>query len=294
MFGIKSRLERNLPRWWVTIQNYRAVHGRFPNLIRPQTFNEKVLHRIVFDRRPVLTQVADKWSVRSYVESRLGPQILPEVYYVTTRPETIRFDKLPNEFVIKATHGCQWVQIVTDKNTLDCAAAIQTCAGWLKQSYYEFGGEWPYKNIEPRIIVERLINDGSGGAPIDYKLFVFDGKVELVQVDVDRFTNHRRGLYSCGWEKLDVLLEFGDICSPVSRPPHLADMISAAEALGRGLDFVRVDFYDTSERFYLGELTTTPGGGMDRFRPQQFDRYLGDHWKLPQLSGRALLSLFGA
>lgn len=39
---------------------------------------------------------------------------------------------------------------------------------------------------------------------------------------------------------------------------HLYGMISAAEVLGKGMDFIRADFYDTPDRLYLGELTTTP------------------------------------
>ena len=120
----------------------------------------KVLHRILFDRRAVLTQVADKAAVRDYVEARLGRQLLPERYYITIDPDTIPFDKLPDRFVVKRTHGSGWVQIVTDKSTLDRATLIETCRGWLRQSYYEATREWVYKNIEPRIIVEQFIDDG--------------------------------------------------------------------------------------------------------------------------------------
>jgi hypothetical protein len=58
-------------------------------------------------------------------------------------------------------------------------------------------------------------------------------------------------------------------------------MIAAAQTLCRDLDFVRADFYDTAERLYFGELTTTPECATGRFRPQQFDRYLGGRWTLP-------------
>jgi hypothetical protein len=57
-------------------------------------------------------------------------------------------------------------------------------------------------------------------------------------------------------------------------------MIVAAEMLGTGLDFIRADFYDTPERLYFGELTTTPGSGKEHFQPKDFDRYLGGKWRL--------------
>ena len=281
MSSVKDCIWKALPDSLFAIGNYQISHRRVPRLIRPRTFTEKVLHRMLFDRRAVLTQLADKAAVRSYVEARLGPEIMPALYYMTTRPETIPFDDLPERFVVKPTHGSGWVEVVTGKSTLDRAALIETCRGWLQQSFYEVTREWVYKHIEPRILVEEFIDDGTGGPPIDYKLFVFAGRVELIQVDTDRFTGHRRRLYTPAWKKLDVRLRYRDIHADLPQPPHLAEMIAAAETLGKDLDFIRADFYDTPQRLYFGELTTTPESGLARFYPKEFDRHLGACWKLP-------------
>ncbi|QZA89077.1 hypothetical protein K0C01_02650 [Salinarchaeum sp. IM2453] len=48
--------------------------------------------------------VEDKWRVREYVEQKVGDNILPEVYHVTDDPNTIPFDELPDEYVIKPNH----------------------------------------------------------------------------------------------------------------------------------------------------------------------------------------------
>ena len=109
------------------------------------------------------------------------------------------------------------------------------------------------------------------------------GAVEMIQVDTARFSDHRRRLYTPTWEKLPVLYRYDDISGECPRPCHLQQMIAAAEALGRGLDFIRADFYDTPDRVYLGELTTTPECGYGRFRPDEFDHHLGRRWKLPNL-----------
>lgn len=204
MLTIRNRVKNLLPDWLISIRKFRKRHGVFPNLIRPVTFNEEVLHRILFDRRGVLTQMEDKAAVRSYVESRLGPHILPKLYYLTNRPETIPFDELPERFVVKPTHGSGWDQVVTDKSALDRAALIEKCTGWLNQSYYKITREWAYKNIPPRIMVEELIDDGSGAAPNNYRLFVFGGTTEFILVDVGRSTDLRRLLYSPAWQKSDV------------------------------------------------------------------------------------------
>jgi hypothetical protein len=129
-------------------------------------------------------------------------------------------------------------------------------------------------------MIEEFIDDGSGAAPDDYKLYVFDGAVKLIQVSRGRFTHHRVRLYSPDWRRFDVLFEFDDIIGDVPPPVHLDEMISAAQILGKEFDFIRIDLYDTPERLYLGELTVTPFRGLHRFRPKEFDDYLGGHWNL--------------
>jgi len=281
ILSIKQRIRKILPHWIILIREHRRLHGEFPNIIRPVTFSEKILWRNLFDRRSLLTQIADKAAVRSYIESRLGAQVLPQLYHLTTRPEGIPFDTLPDSFVVKPTHGSGWCQLVTDKSTLDRAALIETCSGWLNRSYYRETGEIVYKHIQPRILVEQFIDDGKGRPASDYKLFVFGGRVEFIYVVTDRFTHHKRRLYTPTWERLDVRLESDDHAEgDVPPPPHLADMIAAAETLGGDWGFIRTDFYDTPAQLYVGELTMTPGGGRYRFHPKEFDRYLGTRWKL--------------
>jgi len=276
MPSITGRVKKALPSWLILIRRYRKAHGVFPNLVRPATLNEKILYRILFDRRLVLTRVADKAAVRPYVESRLGPQVLPKLYCLTTRPDTIPFDQLPDRFVVKPTHGSGWVQIVTNKSALDRGALVDLCTRWLNQSYYEITREWVYKGIQPQIMVQEFIDDGSGSRPNDYRLFVFGGTVELIQVDVGHLTTGRVRLYTPTWEKL-APERGGD----VPQPAHLAEMIAAARTLCGHLDFVRVDFYDTAERLYFGELTTSPEGAMGQFLLKGLDRHLGARWQVP-------------
>jgi len=172
--------------------------------------------------------------------------------------------------------------VVTDKSALDRVALIKTCSGWLNRSYYQETGEIVYKHIQPRILVEQFIDDGSGAPASDYKLFVFRGRVEFIYVVTDRLTDHKRRLYTPAWEKLAVRIESEEVEGGVPPPPHLAEMIAAAETLGRDWDFIRVDLYDTPDQPYFGELTMTPGGGRYRFHPKEYDRYLGTLWRRRQ------------
>ena len=224
--------------------------------------------------------MADKVACRSYVEARLGDGILPVIYHITDDPRTIVLDQLPRKFVVKGTHGSGWVQVVNDKAKLDRAALLRVCDLSLARELLPKDARVGLQGHPPRLIVEEFIDDGSGGVPRDYKLFVFDGMVAMIQVDSDRFSDHRRRLYSPAWEQLPVF-SYDDIEGDVAHPPHLAQMIAAAQTLGEAMDFVRVDFFDTPQRLCFGELTTTPECAMGGFRPKEYDLLLGQLWKLP-------------
>ena len=56
---------------------FKGVHGRLPNILRPRTFNEKVIWRSLFDRRPILRQFSDKYAVRPFVEKGWVPVSCP-------------------------------------------------------------------------------------------------------------------------------------------------------------------------------------------------------------------------
>lgn len=265
-------------------KRYRARHGHLPNPLRPATFHDKVALRMIFDRRPLLAIAADKLAARRYAEERLCTSILPKLHCITTRPEEIPFDALPDRFVVKPSHASGRVEIVTDKRSLDRAALIARCRNWLATNYYWCNLEWGYKHITPRILVEEFIDDGSGQAPRDFKFFVFGGVVAMIQVDTNRFTGHRRSLYDRDWNPLPVRYTYEPIGEQVARPPHFAELCAAAEALGQGVDFLRADFYDTDAQIYFGEITMAPGAAMERFSPGELDRQLGVKWKMPSLT----------
>ena len=245
-----------------------------------------IARRRMFDRRPILTQFADKCSAREYIAQRLGPRVLPRRLHVATDPQAIPWDELPQRYVVKATHGSGWVRIVD--GPADSADLTRLCSEWLSKSYYRMMREWPYKNIQPRIIIEEFIDDGNGQAPTDYKFFVFHGKPRFVQVDASRFTGHTRSLYDLSWKRLGFTMGYPPIPHDVPRPAHLTEMAEAAGRLADDVDFLRIDFYDTKRQFYVGEITTTPGAGLDRFSPPIANAQVGAFWLNRTASSKAM------
>jgi hypothetical protein len=281
--GLKNRIVNLLPDdlvdFYVAVRVHKAEHGRYPNLVRPRTFNEWIARRKALDRRAILTCFADKHAVRNYVSERVGPNILTELYWVTHDPGDIPFDELPNSFVVKPTHGSGWVHVVRDKSKLDREALVSQCRNWLATDFYRLRREWPYKNIIPQIMLEEFIDNGSAEPASDVRFYVFGGKTHLIQVDAGRFIGHQRAFLDRNWNELPIKMRYPPITGGVPEPRHLADMLRLAESLGRDMDFVRVDLYDTERKVYFGEITTTPVCGCGHFEPLSVDVELGKLWQ---------------
>jgi len=280
MNAVKAVLPELATDVLIVMQKYKRKFGAYPNLIRPTTYNEKMLYRMLFDRRPIWTQLQDEYVVREYVKTRIGGQALPRLYWVTKDPGDIPFDELPEKYVVKPNHGSGWIVFVPDKAQVNRQELVETCRGWLRQNYYYHFRERHYKPIIPRIMVEEYIDDGTWLAPKDYKLHVFGRKVEMISVMTGRFQTLRCNVYRRPWNKLNVKLGMENIEQDLPPPQHLETMIEYAEALSNGLDYIRVDLYDTADQVFFGELTPTPSAGMKRFEPRAFDRYLGGLWRM--------------
>ena len=70
----------------------------------------------------------------------------------------------------------------------------------------------------------------------------------------------------------------------IERPSNLKDLVSIAEALSGGIDFVRVDLYNVEGRVYFGEMTNYPSAGRGHYSPESFNLELGNFLKLDDTS----------
>lgn len=117
----------------------------------------------------------------------------------------------------------------------------------------------------------------------DYKIFNFNGKSKLIQVDYNRFINHKRRFYTSNWDKLDMILTYPDDKSIViDRPKNLDKLIELAEKLATNIPFLRTDFYVINDKIYFGELTFYPEAGLAKFYNYKDDKVLGEWLELPK------------
>jgi hypothetical protein len=280
--SIKSKILTFLPNRLRFALRYRAIHHRLSLLIHPKTFNAKLSLRLAIDRRPLLVTLSDKIKMRNYIAAKIGPQVLNNILWLGKDPSTIPFHDLPESFVIKTNHASGFVRVVTDKSAIKREHVIREAEDWLRFDYGKHSGEWTYSRIDPLVMVEEFIEStakSADGVPWDYKFFVFDGKCAMIQVDVNRFSGHARALFTREWKLIPAQLTYPQAREEPRRPDKLDEMLSVAEAAGRGIDFVRVDIYDSNRGPIIGEMTCFPENATGKFSPCRYDDWLGNFWK---------------
>jgi hypothetical protein len=178
----------------------------------------------------------------------------------------------PLPFVVKSRHGCNQRVFVRDGDE-DWAHIRRRASRWMRRPYGKWLDEWLYRDIELGLLVEPFVGV-EGELPIDYKLYVFGGRVEYVQVHIRRERAHRWIILDRDWRRVSAPGTDPDPAMPLS----LSAMIEAAEQLGRSMDFVRIDFYEVRGRPLFGEMTFYPGSGLDAFNPVALDADMGARW----------------
>lgn len=269
-------------RFFVKVM-YRAYIGRPLDLNHPKTYNEKLQWIKLNDRKPQYTRNADKFAVREYIEELLGEDYLVPLIGVYENANSIPLDKLPDQFVLKCTHGSGTNVICRDKSKLNWEKTTAQLNKWLGKNAFYFGREWSYKNIKPRIICEELIKTDDGHPPIDYKFMCFNGEPQLIQVHKDRgLPEYSLSYYTLDWVKTDIKRKDApttDISIP--RPDKLDEMLEIARKLSSDTYYSRVDLYFEKGRIYFGEITYYPTSGFSSFDDEETDLYLGSLISLP-------------
>ena len=249
---------------------YGWRHRRLLHLAHPVTFTERVQHRKLFDHDPRFARLTDKIAAKAYAADRLGSDwVIPTLWQGNALPPEPVW---PTPFVLKGRHGCNQSAFCRDAQ-VDWQQLRAASVRWMAKSYGCWLDEWAYRDVPRGLLVEPFI--GSDGVlPVDYKIYVFGGRAEYVQVHLDRETAHR-------W------LLFDRDLAPVSNDPRgdhpafpasIGAMIAAAETLAADFDFLRCDFYDTDAGPRFGEFAVYPGSGLDPFDPVELDYAIGAKW----------------
>lgn len=275
---------------WISDETYlkiafRICLGRKLNILRPQTYNEKLQWLKLYDRKPEYINMVDKYEAKLIAGKIIGEQYIIPTLGIWDSFDEIDFASLPEQFVLKCTHDSGSIFICKSKNEFDMKNVRKKLNKCLKNNFFGAYREWPYKYVKPRIIAEQYMEDNATHELRDYKFLTFNGKVKLMYIVSERMRIGRPRLdfFDRDFNHLPFTRKgHSNADIPPERPHNFELMAELAEYLSKGIPQLRVDFYETNGRVYFGEFTFFPASGMKSFEPSVWDKKLGDWLELPK------------
>lgn len=291
--SIAYRIKRRLleyaavcaPDTWYLKWNYQFYMHRSLDLKNPKTYTEKLQWLKLYYHKPIFSRMVDKVDAKEYVKSLVGEKYVIPTLGVWNSVSDIKWDALPERFVVKVSSDSGGVVVCKDKTQLNVQQAeAKLLKGW-GVNYYKYNKEYPYKHVKPRIIAEEYLEDESGELR-DFKIFCFDGKPELIFVASNRQRSDVEttfDFYDTQWNYIkDLTNGHPNSGVAIPRPENLDEMLEVAANLSKGLPHLRVDLYNIKGKIYFGEMTFFHWSGIVPFEPEDWDYRLGAMLKLPE------------
>lgn len=261
---------------------YKKQTGYNLDLSNPQTYTEKMQYSKLYKNDdPLKTLLTDKLLVRDWVADKIGDEFLIPLLGAWDNYKEIDFDVLPDQFVLKTNHSSGWNLIVKDKNDINHFKEKIRFTRWINKEFaYINDLQLHYKDIEPKIIAEKYMED-SNGKLNDFKFLCFDGNVYYCWVDVGRHERHYRNVYNLDWELQPWTQHtYGNAPYSIEKPKNFERMVEIAKKLAEGFSHVRVDLYNVDGNIYFGEMTFTNSGGYELIYPEEYNYKLGELWNV--------------
>ncbi len=270
---------------------YFIKFGRRLNLKNPNRYTEKMQWYKLYYKDSVMVKCVDKYKVREYVESKGLGNILNDLYGVYNSVNDIKFQELPNQFVLKATNGsgANEILICKDKENFNIKNAINKMKSGKKIKKNSRGREWVYYRIKPRIVIEKFIKTEDDNLT-DYKFLCFNGTPyylyvmnsrELVE-EMSFSDKSQLGIFDLEYKQLPYFIHGKEKMMEFSnKPENFEKMIDIAKKLSADFPHVRVDLYNVKGKIIFGELTFYDASGYHQYESDQFDFILGGKFKLP-------------
>lgn len=266
----------------VTKAKYFCKNKRVLNLDNPQEFMEKIQWLKLYYYKEEYGQYVDKFDVRSFVETKIGKEYLNEIIGVYDTVEEIDFDNLPEKYAIKGTHGSGYNLIVKKASLSDNTDEKNKLKSFLKSNYYNKYREIIYKDVKPRLLIEKYISNCDQGNLIDYKFYCFHGQPKYVLVKKIENGKEKKCFYDLNWNK--IISNDNDsnlLKSEIEKPVNFEEMLQVATVLSEKFIFIRVDLYSVENKILFGELTFFPTGGYKRFSTEYLNCEMGNLINLP-------------
>lgn len=278
LFFISDTLFSNILFFINCVRLNKNYYVLKPKLKR--TFNENILC-IKNENIELKACFADKVNVVSELKkltNDINSALILEVF--SNKKELYNFDfELLREsgFVIKANHG-SGLNKIYKKGECPSLKDLKSIKNWFKFDSSVLSREKHYRLIEKKVFIEELLSENI----LDFKFHCFRGKAKFIQVDFDRFIEHKRNIYDVNWNLQNFKINYSTSNLNYTKPNNFDEMISLAEKVAKIIDFsdyIRVDLYDNNGIIYLGEITFHPGGGVEPFDSYESDLFMGSFIK---------------
>lgn len=283
--SFKEFVKKLIPDSIYLKRSFKKQMGYPLNLHNPKTFDEKLQWLKLYNRNPLYTTLVDKYAAKKWVADTIGEQYVIPTLGVWDKFEDIDFDKLPDQFVLKCTHDSGGLVIVKDKSKLDVDVARKKIMDSLKRNFYWQSREWPYKNVAPRIIAEKYMEDSIDGELRDYKFYTFNGEPKFLLLATNRQSEGGPNFDYFDMDGKHLPLKNHWHPQNAESVPHMPQqygkMQELCKKLAFGIPHARVDFYETDGNILFGEMTFFDQGGFLKLHPDSWEKEWGDLIELP-------------
>lgn len=262
---------------------WRGNVHRALNLRNPKSFNEKLQYLKLYDRNPIYHIMVDKYEAKKYVAKKIEINTVVPTYGVWDRFDDIDFSQLPKQFVLKTTHDSGGVVICRNKDCFDLEKAKKKLNASLARNYYLNCREWCYKDVKPRILAEKYLEELGQAEIIDYKFYCFHGEPKFLYVSqgLENHNTARLDYMMLDWTKAPFYRnDYKHFEKLPPKPNKFEQMLDISRKLSMGIPFIRVDLYEIAGNIFWSELTFYPGSGFSLFEPKEWEDKIGEWLKI--------------
>lgn len=270
--------DKKFKDWRAKKSNHKLL-----NLEDPKSFDEKIwLLNLSEENLELKTKCTDKVEVHNYIKDCGLDYILNDVYGAFNSFDDIDFNKIPNEAFFKCNH-ISGGGIIYRKGETDLKIMRNYFNQILKENYYYFSREKNYKNIQPKILCEKVIRDSNNQLPLDFKFFCFNGKPTYLFLDMGccadsgaHKNDYLRNIYDMEFNPTPFKESRESDYSLMEKPENWDEMVKVVEKICKPFKHCRVDLYNVDgKKIIFGEITFCHGGALNNFYPEDWDLYLG-------------------
>ena len=244
-----------------------------------KTLADKINYLVIHESAEYKSNIVDKIKLSEYSKKILGKNICVPILKIYNNVDEINLDELPDKFVLKCNHGSGMNIFCKDKSKFDLEKSKIQLNKWLNINYGLGGGQFQYYFIKRKIFASPYLDDDMA----EYKAFCFNGNPKYIVAKKllnERIHQYAYNFYDLNWTLTDIEHSSRELKRVpnliIEKPKNLDLLIEYAKKLSEEFVFVRVDFYETQGKLYLGELTFTPTNNLNTYKNEAQRIYLGN------------------